>query len=67
MNKKIFVYAKANTMKGHRFTDDVAICLAKDIYEALDKFKRLYLKASIDDISECKFNEDGDVIILTDY
>lgn len=39
---KIYCYAKADQMIGHRFSDDVAICMAKDKKTAMRKFKKYY-------------------------
>lgn len=63
---KLFVYASANAMKEHRFTDDVAITYAKDIDEAVLKFSRLYDDIQIGEIDEVYFNDYG-IAILTDY
>ena len=53
-NMKLFVYAKANTMDGylqngdcHRFTDDVALCYANSLEEAMDIFVALSIAASV--------------------
>ena len=66
MNTKIYYYAKPKAMEGHRFSDDVAICLASSISEAIRKFQNLYSDASKDNASLCNMNKYG-VAILTDY
>lgn len=48
--KKLFVYAKANVMIDHQFSDDVAITYAANKQEAFIKFKQLY-DIKISDIS----------------
>lgn len=63
---RLYVYKKPNTMKGHKWTDDVTITYAKDLNEARDRFKTLYDVNSHDDIHEINFNDYG-VAILTDY
>lgn len=63
--KKLFVYAKANVMIDHQFSDDVAITYAANKQEAFIKFKQLY-DLKISDISEVRFNDYG-ISILTDY
>ena len=65
-NRKLFVYAKANQMEEHKFTDDVALCYADSKGQALEIFLRLYGNATINDIKEPYFNDHG-IAILTDY
>ena len=62
---KLWVYAKANVMKGHNFSDDVAIVYAPTKVEAYKKLRPLY-KIDISEIEEVGFN-DYDIAILTDY
>lgn len=66
-DKKLYCYAKANQMVDHRFTDDVAICWAKNKQEAFDKFKPLYGYATLNDIFEPRYIVNCGVAILTDY
>ena len=61
----IYIYAKADQMVNHRFTDDVAICFACSKRQALKKFKRLYGEAELTDISR-GIHYRG-ISILTDY
>ena len=69
----IYVYAKANTMKGHDFSDDVALCRAWTKSGAIKKFKKLYILTDEEcDKCVCKlrrFNKKhySNVIVLTDY
>lgn len=71
---KLFVYAKPNTMDGylqngdcHRFTDDVALCYANSLEEAIDIFGKIYDKDQIrGNVAEARFNNYG-VCICTDY
>lgn len=71
---KLFVYAKPNTMDGylqngdcHRFTDDVALCYAESLEEAIETFGKLYDKELIDgNVREAQFNNFG-ICICTDF
>lgn len=66
---KLFVYAKANTMDGdcHNFTDDVALCYANSLAEAVEIFSKLYDRKQIEGhIQEASFNSYG-ICICTDY
>ena len=62
---KLWVYAKANQMESHRFSDDVAIVYAPSKAEAYKKLRQLY-KIDISEVAEVVFN-DYDIAILTDY
>ncbi len=64
--KRLYAYALANQIEEHRFTDDVAICWASSIQEAIWKFRKLYTMASSKNVAEVSFN-DYDIAILTDY
>ena len=68
MGKKIMIYcyAKANQMKDHEFTDDVAIVKAINKKAAINKFKKLYNNITPDDITKIKVGYKL-VTILTDY
>ncbi len=68
----LYVYAMPNTMEGylqngegHRFTDDVAVCYAGSLEEAVDIFSKLYGKVQ-GNVREASFNNYG-VCICTDY
>ena len=64
----IYAYSKPNTMEGHRFADDAAVCVAETKEEALNKFHKLYGDAQEEDITECDFDSAfGGVVVLTDY
>lgn len=71
---KLFVYAKPNTMDGylqngdcHRFTDDVALCYANSLEEAIDILGRIYDKDQIrGNVAEACFNNYG-ICICTDF
>ena len=66
-NKKIFCYAKSNTMIGHRFNDDVAFCRAVDLEDAIEIFGNYYSKENLDgNVTEVNF-DNNDVYIATDY
>ena len=47
----IYCYTKANQMKGHRFTDDVAVVKAICKHSAIKKFRRLYADVQRDDVN----------------
>lgn len=65
--EKIYAFTYANGLgEGHNFTDDVAICKAKTLDEAIAKFSNLYSNANKNTVTECCFNGFG-VCILTDY
>lgn len=71
---KLFVYARPNTMDGylqnddcHNFTDDVALCYANSLEEAVGIFSRLYDKELVKDhVEEAWFNNYG-ICICTDF
>ena len=73
-NMKLFVYAKPNTMDGylqngdcHRFTDDVALCYANSVEEAVEIFSKLYDRTLIEgNVNEAWFNS-YDICICTDF
>lgn len=51
----------------HRFTDDVALCYANSLGEAVEIFCKLYDKELvIDNVKEAKFNSYG-ICICTDF
>ena len=70
---KLFVYAKSNTMDGylqvgdcHSFTDDVALCYANSLDEAVEIFCKLYDRKLIEgNVQEAWFNSYG-ICICTD-
>ena len=71
---KLFVYAKPNTMDGylqngdcHKFTDDVALCYANTLEEAVEIFSKLYYRKSLKgNVKEVSFNSYG-ICVCTDY
>ena len=73
-NMKLFVYAKPNTMDGylqnddcHNFTDDVALCYANSLKEAVETFCKLYDRELIaGNVGEARFNSYG-ICICTDF
>ena len=73
-SQKLFCYSKPNTMDGylqngdcHRYTDDVALCYADNIEQAIDIFSRLYDKSLLENnVKEVEFNNYG-IFIATDY
>lgn len=40
--QKLYCYSKLNVMEGHKYSDDVAICYADSLKDAMSKFNRLY-------------------------
>lgn len=62
---KLWVYAKPDTMKDHKFSDDVAITYAPNKGVAYMRFKILY-NLDFSEVTEVTFNDDN-VAILTDY
>lgn len=62
----LWYYAKGNVMVGHRFSDDVALCLALNKKSARKKLDQLYKGIQEDEISPVGFDKSG-VTILTDY
>lgn len=62
---KLFFYRKANAMKDHDFTDDVALTYALTQEEAFEKLKKFY-NLKIEEVEEVSFNFGG-IAILTDY
>lgn len=63
----LFVYAKPNVMTDHNFTDDVAICYANNIDEAVDKFNSMYdIELLKDNVKEANFNNYG-ICVCTSY
>ena len=71
---KLFIYAKPNTMDGylqngecHKFTDDVALCYANSLKEAIKIFSELYSQETLENnVQEAHFNSFG-ICICTDY
>lgn len=65
----IYCFARADQMVGHRFTDDVAICMAISKQKAIKKFSKLYANVQEKDVFKVSLIEliKGRVEILTDY
>jgi len=65
----IYVYARANAMEGHNFTDDVALCRAWSLKGAIKKFSKYYFDCEKYVFKLRRFNKRhySNVIILTDY
>lgn len=64
---KLYCYSNPNVMQEHKYSDDVAICYADSIEEAMSKFNRLYdISLLAGNVSEVEFN-DYDIFIATDY
>lgn len=70
MFKKLYCYAKPDQMIDHQYTDDVAICLARNKKKAFKVFSRYYGFCTKKDIFEIHFIKDKGYVpiaILTDY
>lgn len=65
----IYCFAKADQMIGHRFTDDVAICIAVSKKKAIEKFSKPYANVSEKEVFRISLIKliKGRVEILTDY
>ena len=68
--KEYFVFRRPNSMRGHKFTDDVALCKAFSLQQAKKQFSKYY--ADVQDCEICKITGENlkrtdEVIILTDY
>lgn len=63
----LYCYARPDAMVDHEFTDDVAICRATSMEEAIEKFSSLYDDVNIKYITKCDLNELSNPIVLTDY
>lgn len=62
----IYCYTKANQMKGHNFTDDVAVVKAISKRSALKKFGYLYDDVDNKDVKKIKIGYKL-ITVLTDY
>lgn len=67
MINMIYCFARPNQMKGHRFTDDVAICRALSKKQAIKKFNRLYDYVTKEEVFKVKFYGNYFPMVLTDY
>lgn len=65
----IYYFAKANQMVDHRFTDDVAICIAISKKRAIKKFGVFYANIQEKEVFRISLISliKGRVKILTDY
>lgn len=76
---KLYVYSKPNVMDGykalqdqppediHSYTDDVALCFANSLEEAIHIFRRMYdIHKDTTLVHEAQFNQHG-VCVCTDY
>ena len=66
-SQKLYCYSKPNVMEGHKYSDDVAICYADSLKDAMSKFNRLYdLSLLVGNVKEVRFNDFG-IYIATYY
>lgn len=63
---KLYCFARADAMKDHNFTDDVAITWAMNKKEAIARFSELYAEIKPKEVFQVKYNSKG-IAILTDY
>lgn len=63
----VYYFARANTMVGHNFTDDVAICKAWSKKSAIKKFSEAYADVKRNEVKRVKWLKKPKVKILTDY
>ena len=65
----LYAFTRPDQMKGHRFTDDVALCRAWTKKRAVKKFARsnLYEGVTIREIKRVRFPKSTRICILTDY
>lgn len=61
----IYYFARAAQMKGHKFTDDVAIVYAMSKESAIKKFSKLYRDVQTNEVHKIGFWTRARV--LTDY
>lgn len=62
----LYSFARADAMKDHLFTDDVAICFALNKKRAIKKFLKLYADIEEYEVKKVRFNI-CKIAILTDY
>ena len=62
----IYCFARPDQMKGHKFTDDVAICRAISKKQAVKKFNKLYDCVTEKEVFKVSFSRKFPTI-LTDY
>ena len=62
----VYCLARPDQMKGHKFTDDVAICRAISKKQAVKKFSILYNNVTEKEVFKVAFSRKFPTI-LTDY
>lgn len=72
-----YVFTRPNQMKGHKFTDDVALCKAQSVTEAIKEFSKLYKDVKPNEVHKLTTGKDRwgfnpnspyrNLWILTDY
>lgn len=62
----LYYFARANQMEKHKFTDDVAICVAVSKKNAIKKFNKLYENVLESEVFRVSFSRKYPTI-LTDY
>lgn len=62
----IYCFARANQMERHKFTDDVAICIAISKKRAMKKFCKLYANVLETEVFRVSLNM-AMPTVLTDY
>ena len=64
--KRLYAYSLAGQLEEHEFSDDVAVCWAFSIQEAIWKFRKMYERASKQNVKEVSFSNRG-IAVLTEY
>lgn len=62
----IYCLARPDQMRGHKFTDDVAICRARSKKKAVKKFNNLYHNVNKNEVFRVAFSRKSPTV-LTDY
>ena len=66
--KEYYVFARPNSMVGHKFTDDVALCKAVSKSQAIKIFSKYYANVNGDEVFRLTTKDyKPEVMILTDY
>jgi len=67
-NMFLFYYFLAGSMtgSGHNANDDCALCRAWTKKQAINKFKKLYVSVSEENVSRVRYNQFG-IAVLSDY
>ena len=66
--KEYYCFHKPNQMSDHKYTDDVALCKATSLQQAIKIFRTMYADVTENDVFLVKdaFNYKG-IVVCTDY